>query len=153
MDTNENFIEIDEHKLDDACATQSKHYMEWALKLADAQFNVDEAKASLELIEVELARAIRDAPQNFGVKKVTEKSIEEAVKTSESYQKKLKILHKKQRAAGRIKAIVGALDHRKKMIESMVYLRGQMYFSDPQPEKIPSKVKEQSRFKNTKTRK
>lgn len=128
-----NFIEIDEHRLDEACVSQSKHYMEWALKLADAQFNADEAKARLELIEVELARNVRNNPAQFDVKRITDKAVAETVKSHKAYQKGLLLLHKKVRRVGRIKAVVNALDHRKKMIEAMVFLRGQNYFSDPDP--------------------
>lgn len=133
MNEDYNFIEIDEYKLDEACMSQSKHYMEWALKLADAQFNADEAKAQLELIEVELARDIRNHPGQFDVKRVTDKAVAETVKSHKSYQKGLTKLHQKTRRVGRIKAVVNALDHRKKMIEAMVFLRGQNYYSEPDP--------------------
>lgn len=128
-----NFIEIDEHDLDKVCREHSRHYMLWALRLADAQFNADEAKAKLDLTEVELARDVRNHPTQFDVKRVTDKAVAETVKAHKSYQRALRNLHKKVRRVGRVKAVVNALDHRKKMIEGMVFLRGQNYFSEPDP--------------------
>lgn len=136
----ESLVEIDEHRLDYECSTQSKKYMRWALRLVDKQANLDEAEAQLDLTEVLIAREVRTNPKAFGLERVTDKAIDHAVKGDPRYQKwQTKVIARK-RAAGRVKAVVTALDHRKKMIESMVFLRGQMYFADPRPDKNALRV-------------
>lgn len=124
-------VEIDQYALDEEWLNQPVKMEEAGRLLADARYELDLATAKLSIIAAELDAAIRDDPQQFGLSKATDKSVEKAVLNNPRHQKQqvkvLKLKHK----VGLLQSLVTALDHRKKALENLVFLHGQQYFSSP----------------------
>ena len=60
-----------------------------------------------------------------------ESAIKGKVVTDENYQEALKTIRTIQRKLDDYQVIMNALEHRKKSLESLVYLWGASYFSNP----------------------
>lgn len=129
------FLAIDLERLDSEWARQPELYYEWATKLADAQRGAAEAKDQLELIEAETSRTIRREPEKFGLTKVTEDGIRTAVVMSMFVREAKAKMIDAEHAVGVMKALVFALDNKKKGLESAVQLRLANYFSTPRQPK------------------
>lgn len=127
----QSLVELDADKLDEHWIDQPRLFMKYALKLADARADVDEAKANLELVRATAEVAIRADPAGHGVEKVTEKAIEAAVETSATYRNAVADLNDARRRMGRLDAVVQSLEHRKRALEGMVSLHGMGYFAEP----------------------
>lgn len=128
---NDEFISISETELDKEWVEQPKLFFKYATQLADAKNKVAECKATLELNEAELAKMIRDAPEDFNMIKITEASLEACVKRQKAYQKSLQRLNNAKHDQDIVQAAVDALDHRKKALENLVHLFSMNYFSTP----------------------
>ena len=98
---------------------------------AKARKFFDQAKSNLELVEAEVALAIRKHPEKFGLEKTTESTIQAAIKIQPEYQAAVDKFHKAKHKNDVYLAYCNALEHRKRMIETLVTLHGQSYFSTP----------------------
>jgi hypothetical protein len=130
----ESLVEIDEYNLDRECSVQSTRVLRWGLRLADAKFDADEAKANIDLVEAEIDKRIRDRPKAHGLDKITESAIKLVVQRHPDYVTAVHAYNVRVKRAARTQAVVNALNHRKTMLETMVHLRGQMYFGEPRPD-------------------
>jgi hypothetical protein len=128
------FTDIDVLNLEKECADQATLYREHAELLAEANFEMDEASAELDVVKAELGFAIRAAPKKFGVERISEKAVEEAMVLQPEYQDAKKAVNSAKRAVGILKAAVGGLDHKKQSLENLTYLQGQGYYAEP---KVP----------------
>src|ERR1700724_3301894 len=90
-------LEIDKHRLDEELNKQPQLFREHADILATAKREAAEAKADLKLrtaeakarYEEQSARinlAVRDDPQKYGIEKVREDAIKEAILLCDEYQ-------------------------------------------------------------------
>jgi len=125
------FVIIDKYRLDEEWIDQPKLYLQYADALADAEADETEAKAEMELVEAEVAAAVRDDPKEYGVAgRVTDAAVKSAVLRSREFQAAQKSYHECKRKVGHLKAAVRSLEHRKAALENEVYLHGQGYFAD-----------------------
>lgn len=127
----DDFLEIDQHALDKEWLSQPKKVFKYAQDLAHARKTLDEAKTELDLAEAELDKTIRNDPGEFGIEKLTEKTVQAAIKEQKEYQAAQKELLEAKHAVDILAAAVNALEHRKRALESLVTLHGQQYFSSP----------------------
>lgn len=127
----DSFLEIDEGALDREWVRQPKLYFKFAMRLALARSEFDEAKADFELVKADLDSAIRDDPTEYGLKKLTEPGVVAAMPRQGQYIKALQDINEKRRAQGILEAAVTALEHKKRALEKLVDLHGQEYFSTP----------------------
>lgn len=125
-------LTIDLNELDTEWVNQPGLYYKAARDFADTKADLEEEKNNLNLIHAEIGNDVREDPTAYAIVKPTEKAIEAAILTSDSYQKALKILNTKKHAVDIASAWVTALDHRKRALENTVKLHGQEYFSKPQ---------------------
>jgi hypothetical protein len=130
-----NVIDIDIDRLHVEWVDQPKQYHEAAVALADAKKDVAEAEAQLDLIEAELANAVRLTPSAFGLEKLTVDIVKDRVRVAPERVKALHDLNVKQHRADMAKALVDALSHRKTALENLVSLRLADYFSAPREPK------------------
>lgn len=144
----ESLIELDENSLDRECVNQAKVFLYFATQLADARLNAAEAKANLELVGAELAQSIRASPSRFGLAKVTETVVEEVKLTQPLYQEAVKRLNLKKHKVDLLQSMVDAMDHRKRMIEGSIQLRGQGYFAEPKAKGEAGKEAVKSSIRN-----
>jgi len=132
-------FDIDLTRLDEEWIGQPKLFFKYASELVDAKRQVEEAKAELDVNKAKLDQAIRNNPEGFGLIKITESSISNAIILQPEYQEALKSITKSKYKADLIQAAVSALDHRKSALERLVSLHGQNYFATPTPQDIASK--------------
>ncbi len=128
----ESISDIDEFALDKEWSRQTRIYMTYALQLAEAKKELLDAKAALDLIKAELDLRIRECPENYGLKKVTEPAIENAIILRKDYKLALKAMHHAKHKVDTFQAVVDGMEHRKKALENLVVLEGRNYFSAPQ---------------------
>jgi hypothetical protein len=124
-------VQIDLARLDQEWVDQPVLFHEFACLLADARRDEGYAKAELDLVKSEMLREIRSNPERFYIDKVTEGTVEAAVCVSKRYQDAKKKVIEAEHWVGHVKAIVDALDHKKKGLESAVYMHNSDYFSAP----------------------
>lgn len=132
-------FEIDIHRLHIEWQKQVARYHEYATKLADADTEVDRMKGFLELTEARMELEIRDNPSAFGLRKVTEASVEKTVIASAEYQTAL-LKHNQARGDARfLRGVINTLDQRKTAIEYITKLRLADYFAEP---RVPGEARE-----------
>ncbi len=125
------FFDIDRERLDEEWIAQPKLFFKYASKLADAKRKLEEAKGELDVTTAELDQSIRSAPEKFGLAKVTEGSIKQAIMTQDIYNKANSVVGGLKYKVDMYQAAVSALDHRKRALENLVDLWAQDYWAEP----------------------
>lgn len=129
--TGSSVLVIDEHKLEQEWGNQAPLFYEYASQLADARLANDEAKAELDVTAAELDMAIRSNPDHFGVEKISEAAVKNAVVQQAAYQTAQEALNATTHAVRMLEAMTRALEHRKTALKSMVELRLANYYAEP----------------------
>lgn len=124
-------LSIDQNKLDREWTDQPKRFYDYAIKLADARADQERSKVELDLAVAELDQAIRQEPERFGIEKITEAAVKNAILMTPRYAKYMKKVIAAKHRVDVLQAAVTALDHRKRALEKLVDLHGQNYFSEP----------------------
>jgi len=139
-------LKIDLESLEVETALQPELYFKWARIVREAREEWDTAKLNLDVVESKLSQMIREKPSAFGVTKITEGSIKEAVKVHPNYEEAFK---KCSKARGEHDLLLDAkesLRQRSKKLSDLVELHLGEYFagsSSPHtPEEYREKVKE-----------
>lgn len=127
----DSLVEIDEYHLDKEIYDQPKLMRRYSFKVADLKLLVAERKAAVDLVKAEIQLAVRLDPEAFGLKKVTDSSVEAVILTRDEYKVALKKYNRAKHKLDQYQAIVTALEHRKSSLESAVKLHGQGYFAEP----------------------
>lgn len=131
----EQFLDIDQSVLHLEWARQPKLYHDKALDLADARLKLDTAKSRHDVIVAEVDREIRETPSAFGISKVTEKVVENAVLMDKRVQNSTAKVNQHKYEVAILSAAVEALDHKKKALEASVQLFLADYFAEPRAPK------------------
>lgn len=149
----DDFLSIDPDGLPEKLESFARDYFHEARKLVDAREEyertkrvrdvmVTEKKDALELVEAEIDRNARNNPEDYGIEKVTETSVANAIKLQEKYQKARADLYKvkasceeevakARHAMGIHQVFVDAMDALKKNLESYAYIWQATYFAQP----------------------
>lgn len=140
---------IDRLRLEEECEKQVDFMEDHCTILANAKKEVGEAEAELELVDAELAMAIRRKPKKFGLERVTDQAIKQAILLQKEHidaeQAVIKAKHLRDLAQG----AVNTLDNRREMISDLVKLHGQGYFAAPSvPQEVSESVRDIVRKKN-----
>jgi hypothetical protein len=127
------FLSIDEDRLDEEWLRQPELYNDYAVRLADARLEFDEAKIALDLMESEVAAKIRLKPERAGLDpdKLSEKAIASAIPKDPEFRKAQRALLDARHSMDVAQAAVTALEHKKRALTMLVELHGQNYFSTP----------------------
>ena len=137
------FVHIDESRLDEEWLRQPDLYFKYASQLADAKQRLDQAKAELDLVEAECNKDIRERPEHYGVDRSrntgapTEDAVKKAVVIHDDYQAAVMDIVKHKHEVEVLAAAVNALDHKKRALENLVSLHGQSYFAAPRATGAP----------------
>lgn len=121
-------LDVDLHALHRECARQAQLYHEWADKLADARNETARAKGEAELAEAEAELEIR---RNSDKEKLREAEVKALVVAHAGRRKAYRLYLKAKHHEDTIGAMVGALDHKKRMIEKAIDLLLADFFSVP----------------------
>lgn len=125
------FTDIDLSRLEVECMKQPRRLKKHTDLLAEANKDVAEAKANLEVVEADVKRAIRRNPNKYDIHKITEGAVSEAMVISKRYREAKWAVIEAEHTVDVLKGSVKSLDHRKGMIEGAITLHGQGYFSKP----------------------
>jgi hypothetical protein len=104
---------------------------EYTRARAEADRLLAEAKSELKVTEADLASSIRLDPVRYGIVKVTEDAIKGAVCMQPEWTIANAAVIDAQYTADLHSGAVVALDHRKKALESLVWLQGRDYYAEP----------------------
>ena len=126
---NKDLLAIDRNNLELECEKQPQLAFEWGEQLAAASRRAKEARNSLKLAEAQIATEVRTRPGDYGLFKVTEDSVKQAVLLQSEYQQIQKELVIAEYEEDLLQQFCYAWSDRKKELENMVQLHGQMYFS------------------------
>lgn len=124
-------LQIDIENLDVEATLQPELFFKYATMAKEARENFDMAKMGLSVIEAELARKVREEPRAFGVAKITEASIKEAVLVHPRYRAAYENMVQTKSEADLLNKAQEAMDQRKRMLELLVQLHGREYFAGP----------------------
>ena len=117
-----NITSIDLRRLEYELARQADLVNEWGRALGEAESDLDDLKTEQELVEAEVAYAIRRDPERYMAtkSKLSETMINKIVPMQPEYQDAAKAVNQAKRKVAYLKATVKALDHKKSSLESLV---------------------------------
>lgn len=122
---------IDPEALDVGALEQSGLFFDWASRAAEGRATMEQEKHNLDILTSKMSLKCRRSPDEFGLSKVTESAITDAINATQEYrQQLLKYLNAREESLY-LDACVEALAQRKRMIEILVSLHGQSYFATP----------------------
>jgi hypothetical protein len=127
----EDDVKIDETALDIECLEQPNLMLKYARHSARMIIALDQAKQDLDITKAEVDKEIREDPEAYGVKKVTEGSIQSAILTEDRYKEAFQKYLDAKFEAEMAKGAVRAFEQRKDMLEALIKLHGQQYFAGP----------------------
>ena len=154
MSDYEKQLEIDFNNLHKSIRRQPIDYMEWAEKYANAigkqgklRENIKANKAKLKEVDGEIGMAIRSNPEDFGLTKATETAITSLIPTEKDHIEIEEEIYKLGRQLAKMDEEVALFEgakiafcHRKSMLELLVQLHLNGYFSAPKmPEEAQKK--------------
>lgn len=134
-----NYFKIDKLRLDEELDKQVEMYDVHSHRLADARREYERAKANKELTIAEIDASVRNNPESFGVKKVTDRSVEMAIIRHSEYQNAVSRLIETKHFMDCCQADVDTLDQRKKAIEGDISLMIGGFIAEP---RVPRAVRE-----------
>lgn len=126
--------------------------LDFGIRLADARQEEDELRAALSVVAAELDRDIRNAPDVYGVPKVTEATISNAILIQPEHTQATAALNTARHNVRILQAATEALDHRKRTLQGMTDLWLRQWYADPKspgqpgplndaaPKEAPTKV-------------
>lgn len=145
-------FEIDETQLDREWINQPRMYYDYASQLAEAKLALEETKVDLDVVRADLDLHIRSKPDEYGLEKVTEKTIESAIMQQSEYTAELKKVRRAKHEVDLLNAAVQALDHRKHALQNLVSLHGQQYFATPKADEHGKEAAEELNKRAARTR-
>lgn len=147
----DDLLAIDIHNLENDASSQPRLIRIWIDKLAHAEKKAKLAKRELRLVKAELSKSVRSSPSKYGIVKLTDTSVEDAVVCMSTYKAKEEEYIDVELSRDIIKSMVQSLHERGEQISNEVKLHGQGYFSkvsvDPD---TMQKIQEQGRLRATK---
>jgi hypothetical protein len=136
----EDDLRIDEEMLDWEFLEQATRMMKYCTIYAEAIKAESLAKESLDVCRADLDKAIRTAPDTFGINgKLTEEMVKNTIILQADFIASNHAYIEACYEAEMAKGAVRAMDHRKEALENMVKLHGQSYFAGP---KVPHNLSE-----------
>lgn len=136
------FFAVDEDNLLEYLREQPELMYRYSRRLGDAKKDLEEAKGELKVTEAEVKKDIRTNPERYGLKRATDKAVEDEVFLHHAYQDAVTNYNRAKHRVDVLYAAVSALEHRKSALEQMVKLHGQQYFATP---RLPDTMSEEAR--------
>jgi len=139
-------LSLDKYGLHVECEVHSSNYIKWSERLAQAAYERDVLKESIDTQRAKLDQKIRANPDLYfdSDKKPTEASITATINVNDKIIALNEELNKKNFNVNILSNVKAAFDHKKKMLEleTSLYLNG--YFSNP---KVDSRLAEEDKEK------
>ena len=125
-------VEINPNALDIEWLQQPSLFLKYSEAAAEARRDLDLAKERLDVIRAQIDKEIREDPEKFGVKKITEAVVSNTIVVQEKYRQVYQEYVDLKYQADLLTRVVSAFDQRKSALENLVRLYGQSYFAGPQ---------------------
>lgn len=148
----EAIVEIDPMELDREWVRQPRLVMKYAEQLAAANERLDAAKADFDATKAEIDRDIRADPDRFGISKITETTVANAIVLQDDYRDAQDDVIKRKYERDLLQAVVNALEHRKRALEGLVSLHGMDYFSSPKTDRESQEALAETTKRSVRTR-
>lgn len=143
-------VSIDDSALDVEWLAQSSLTFKYCKIEADARRNLDDAKAKLDIIKAELDQDIRANPDAFGLPKITEGAIGNAISASKKCKDAEEAVRDASYELNMAQAAVRSIYAKKDALENLVRLHGQQYFAGPSvPRDLSKEWEASNRQKNS----
>lgn len=127
----DSFLEIDMFQLHKEWANQPKLYRRYARKLAKAEKRSVQAEAGLKLAYAQSGEKIRDDPEAYNMRKVTDAAVEEKIYTMKQYQDAVEENAQAKYNMHLLRGTCEALRERRDALENLVKLHFGDYFAEP----------------------
>lgn len=131
-------LEIDQFNLDVEWLGQAQLMFDFCESAAYASALVKRMKANLDLVRAEMAQKIRRRPLKYGLKRVTEAGIAEAVLLTHQYQEAQEDYIQAQYESEIYASCVRSCEHRKKALEWESQFHQSGYFAHPRDKGGPN---------------
>lgn len=130
----DNLIDIDKARLDDECENQPYLVWEYGKGLAKAILLADEAKAEIKVVEAEVDKAIREAPEDYGLsakRKPSEEAVKKAIVRSDEWKEAIKKYNKALYRVNMFETAAKTLDHRRTSLSILDGQEERGYYARP----------------------
>lgn len=132
MDLNyEQDITIDETALDVEWLDQPRKVFRYGKHLAHVNKELELSKESLNVVKAELDKAIRQNPAAYGIDKLTETQVSNAILLQDEYQAANKEMIDLRYEYEMAKVAFQAIAGRRDSLQNLTSLHGQQYFAGP----------------------
>lgn len=132
MDLNyEEDVSIDPTALDVEWLEQPELMRKYAKHVTEMEKLRDEAKERLDVGKARIEMDVRNEPERFGLKKVTEGGIQSTILLQDEYRQLVQEYNDSKYEYGVAVAAVRAIDQRKTALENLVKLLTASYFAGP----------------------
>jgi hypothetical protein len=127
-------IAIDPNSLDTEWLGQASLMLDYTKHLAECEKTVNTLKDAVKATKAEIGKDVRSDPKAYGIEKLSNDSVEEAVLSDKEYKRVQRELVEAQYEADIAKGAVESFRQRKSALENLVQLFMSQYFAGP---KIP----------------
>lgn len=141
-------ITIDPNALDLEWLDQAALMLRYCRHAEQTRKGLDYAKERLDIRRAELDKAMRSDPEKFGIGRVSEGAIQNAILLDPDYQEISNDFLEAKYEANMAAAAVKAFDQRKSALENLVRLHAQQYFAGP---KVPRNLSDEAERRQGKT--
>lgn len=124
-------LTIDPMSLDTEWISQPDFYHSCAVKAANAELELDDAKNNMKVVKAELYLDIANNPGKYGLVKTTEAAIDSVILLCDVYKDAAESVNAAKHKASLCDALVQACDQRKRALENLVSLQLSNYYSTP----------------------
>ena len=138
-------IKLDKYRLDENAIEQPSLYNNTAEDWAKSVLERDKAKENLEIVAAKVGKRIRESPEIYGIEKVTEKSLQEAMVQDKEYREASSKLINAQYNVNVLSSAKEAIDHRGKALRILSDLYSGSYFSASAGEKMKETATERTK--------
>lgn len=144
-------LEIDELRLDKELKIQAKMVRHWSEVVAERQAQYDSSKAALEITDAEISQSVRKNPESFGIEKVNNDAVKEAVLTHPDHKIAQKKVIKARYELDVAKAAVSGLQDKKRALSLLTELFIRDYYSEHslEPKTDTEKEYQKDRVRNS----
>lgn len=127
----QSMFDLDLARLEEHCLDQPRRMEKAVRMVASGKDRLDRARAELDLTESTAEFAVRSSPTEFGITKISEAAVKAAVKGHKDVQRMVRKVNRWKYKVNLREGVVTALEHRKRMLETLTTLHGQSYFAKP----------------------
>lgn len=123
-------VEIDPNNLDLECIDLPTQHLRYSNLAAEKNADVDELEAELDVLKSDLDMRIRQTPGAYGIENLTEPSVKAAIVRSPKHQELLKRIREAKHDVALAKAMVAAIEVKKRSLTLLVELHSAGYHAD-----------------------